>query len=151
VLTAPFQMRAGHGVPGDFDFLSGDEAADFRFVDEAAHQHLREIAFLQQEVSDLHVGPLLDGQRVDDAVKRRAHAGFAERVCGSFVGGLGFGALSVNFCGLGLGVAVFLLLLEQSGVRLARCRLLRPAGLPRQRLRPVAAGGETRRDCAGRP
>jgi len=66
----------------------------------------------------LHVGPLLDGQRVDDAVKRRAHAGFAERVCGSFVGGLGFGALSVNFCGLGLGVAVFLLLLEQSGVRL---------------------------------
>jgi hypothetical protein len=109
---------SGQGVPGDFDFLAGGEAADVGFVDEGAHQHPGEIPFLQQQVSGLHVGALLDGKRVDDAVEGSAHAGFCEGIFGGFVGGLGFRSLRLNLGNFRLGVAVFLLLLEQGGVGL---------------------------------
>ena len=38
----------GDRVPGDFDSLSGCEAAYVGLVDEGAHQHVRKISFLQK-------------------------------------------------------------------------------------------------------
>ena len=60
----------------------------------------------------------MTGKRVDDAIERSAHAGFRERIFGGFVGGLRFGSLGLNLGNFRLGVAVFLFLLEQSGVGL---------------------------------
>src|ERR1700691_4718526 len=79
---------SGEGIPGDFDFLAGGEAAYVGFVDEGTHQHLGKIAFLQQEVPGRCVSPLLHRKRVDDAIKGSAHAGFREGTFGSFIGGL---------------------------------------------------------------
>src|SRR5580700_9390842 len=79
---------SGEGVPGDFDFLAGGEAAYVGFVDEGTHQHLGKIAFLQQQVSGLHVSALFHRKRVDDAIKGSAHAGFRKGIFGSFIGGL---------------------------------------------------------------
>ena len=87
---------AGQGVPGDFDFLSGGEAADIGLVDECAHQHVGKIAFLQQKVSGLHVGARLDGERIDDAVKGSAHAGLPESIFGRFIGSLRLCCLRLN-------------------------------------------------------
>ncbi len=39
---------SGDCVPGDFDSLSGCEAAYVGLVDESAHQYMREISFLQK-------------------------------------------------------------------------------------------------------
>src|SRR5580704_227453 len=78
----------GEGVPGNFDFLAGGEAAYVGFVDEGTHQHLGEIAFLQQQVSGLHVSALLHRKRVDDAIKGSAHGGFRKGIFGSFIDGL---------------------------------------------------------------
>src|SRR5208282_1572480 len=97
---------AGDCIPGDFDFLSFGEAADVRLVDESPDQHVRKIAFLQQEIPGLHVSSLLHGKRVDNAVEGGVHARFAQCIFGGVVGRLRFGALRLNSGGLGRRVAI---------------------------------------------
>ena len=118
MLTAPFQSRPGNASHVTSIFCPSGEAADFRFVDKATHQHLGEIAFLQQQISGLHIRALFHRQRINDAVKRRAHAGFVERIFGCIVGGMGFSALGLHFRCFRFGVAVFLFFFQQVGVSL---------------------------------
>ena len=109
---------SGKRVPGDFNFLSGGEAAEVGLVDKETHLHAGEIGLLQKQISSLHVCALLHGQGIDNAVERGADAGFAERVFGGVIGGLGFGTLRVHLGDFRRRVTVFLFLLEQCEVGL---------------------------------
>ena len=104
--------------------MSGLKAADVGLVHERADQHVGEVGFLKEQLTGLNERSLLDRQGIDDTVKRCADAGFAEGIFGGIIGGLCFRTLSLNSSDFGLGVAVFLFLLDEIYVGLGPLQIV---------------------------
>ena len=104
---------ARQGIPADFRFLAGDQAADIGFVDVSADQNFREVGFLKQQFASLHVAALLHRKHVHDAVERSHDVRFVKHVLGGEVRLLRVLLLRGDMLHFGLGVAIFLLLQEE--------------------------------------
>jgi len=70
VLTAPFQIRPGTASQVTSIFCPVERRPISGSSTKVRTSIFERIAFLQQQVSGLHIGALLDGKSVDDAIEK---------------------------------------------------------------------------------
>ena len=126
VVTVPSQMRPGIASQVTSVFCPGTRRPMSGSSTYARTRTFERSATCSRQVAGLHVGALLHGQHIHDAVEGRDDVGLVQNVFGGRVGSLRIGLLRGHVLDLRLRVAFFLFLREQVEVGLrALQRVLR--------------------------